>query len=571
MYTFARMNLISRSIVWKLMLLFFVVGITSLTIVGIYAYYRAKKAILQRTLDQLTSIRVMKKSQIKFLFDERQKMLDLISGSEGFRQGSLADTLITGFGQLYIMTRGSDSAWMAYSQSDSCWKPVQSELMRRQLTELAGKNLSTGNHCLTDLFLRFQGDTIPVCLIGNKVTPGSSSPVSFIAMEIPVTEINSIMLERSSENGLGESGEAYLVGADTLMRSNSRFIPHSVLRTMVNTEAVKSAFNNQTGLAIIDDYRTIPVLSSFSSIEIPGLNWVILAEIDYNEAMIPIITIRNDMLILSLIISIFILSVARIISRTVSQPVIRLKDAALRVGEGHLDVRVDQQGNDEIGVLTRAFNRMIRQLEQERNSRMAALYDGQELERQRISRELHDGLGQKLVALKMKFELNRSTPDELRDDFIRTLDEVRRVSYDLAPAGISEFGLDGSLGLFCQSVQHDTGVLIDFTSFGSFTGMGMQARNYLFRITQEAVSNAIRHGRASQVEISLNETPGTYILMIEDNGAGFCSEDPGHGNGNGLFNIRERTRLLGGNFSLESTRGGGCTLRIKIPKNQLSE
>jgi methyl-accepting chemotaxis protein len=183
------------------------------------------------------------------------------------------------------------------------------------------------------------------------------------------------------------------------MRRNSKFIPYSVLRTKVNTISVKNAFGNRTGSAIIDDYRTVPCLSSYSRLNIPGLNWVILAEIDYKEAMIPIISIRNDLLLISLIISLFIFSLAQIISRTITQPVIKLKNAAVKIGEGHFDIRLNSTSKDEIGVLSRSFDEMTSQLKSERNKRMTALYDGQELERQRISRELRDGLGQKLVAL----------------------------------------------------------------------------------------------------------------------------------------------------------------------------
>ncbi|MBN1198492.1 MAG: hypothetical protein JXA23_04000, partial [Bacteroidales bacterium] len=146
---------------------------------------------------------------------------------------------------------------------------------------------------------------------------------------------------------------------------------------------------------------------------------------------------------------------------------------------------------------------------------------------------------------------------------------VRRVSYDLAPAGIREFGLDGSLGLFSKEIREGVGVDMDFASFGKFDNMSLQARNYLFRITQEAVINAIRHGKAERIEINLSEGAENYLLMIGDNGGGF---DPGGiRTGTGLFNIRERTRLLNGSFTIESSRENGTTLRIKIPKITQSE
>ncbi|MBE0646823.1 MAG: HAMP domain-containing protein [Bacteroidales bacterium] len=599
MIIFAPMNFFRKSIVRKLMLLFFIVGITSLSLIGIYSYYKAKKAILQRTLDQLTSIRVMKKSQVEFFFSERMKSLDLISRSAAIREAldllnshnhppwpkaipldkskAPMDTLVFSLGALYSISSSGESGTACYELTDSSWVLSENSMVDKQLDKLSQIVAKNHREGIMDLASRFPGDTLPVCFIGAPVTAASGEEIGMLSLEISIREIDNIMLEKSSENGLGESGEAYLVGEDLLMRSNSRFIPNSVLLIPVNTTSVQNAFSNQTGSAIIDDYRTIPCLSSFSKLDVPGLNWVIMAEIDYREAMIPIISIRNDLLLIALIVSVFIFSMAQIISRTITQPIIRLKNAALQIGQGKFDTEVDIHGNDEISLLSHTFNDMTSQLEQERNSRMTALYDGQELERQRISRELHDGLGQLLVALKIRFENYNSqckeedagAISELRNDFSRTLEEVRRVSYDLAPAGIREFGLDGSLGLFSKEIREGVGIDIDFASFGKFDGMSLKARNYLFRITQEAVTNAIRHGKAERIEINLNEGAENWILMIGDNGCGFNPAEIR--TGTGLYNIRERSRLLGGTFTVESSNENGTTLRIKIPKTLQQE
>ena len=126
-----------------------------------------------------------------------------------------------------------------------------------------------------------------------------------VLLEISGDAINNIMLESSPENGLGTTGESYLVGRDYLMRSTSRFISNSFLKTKVMTEGAINAFKNGEGSSVIRDYRNIPVLSSYRKINISELNWVILAEIDLAEAMIPIYSIRNNILFFMAIIAVF--------------------------------------------------------------------------------------------------------------------------------------------------------------------------------------------------------------------------------------------------------------------------
>ncbi len=555
------------------MLLLFLVGALSVGIVGVYSYFQAKHAILNRTLDQLTSIRVIKKSQIASFFGERVSMLNLLSAF--FRAGpsgavpsnTLPDSVVGYFGQIYY----SDSSGVVRKAFDTKGPGITDSMLLAHIASLRQDIQASGSAQVSDLFWDAPEDSLPVCLIGAPVHPSQGYRTSILVLETDVRQINNIMLEKSRENGLGRSGEAYLVGPDRLMRSNSRFIPNSVLRTKVNTISVNRAFSDQTGSAIIDDYRTVPCLSSFSRLEVPGLPWVIIAEIDYDEAMIPIVSIRNDLVLISLVILLLVFSLAQFLSRTITQPLIRLKNATAGIGEGRFDIRVEATSHDEIGILSNTFNDMAGQLEQERNRRMTALFDGQELERQRIARELHDGLGQMLVALKLKFEnavgADDATPLEqlpaLRNDFRRIIEEVRQVSYDLAPTGLAEFGLESSLTLLCREIRKNSSVRTEFASHGNFDGLPEKTRNYLFRIVQEALNNSVRHSGASNIYVHLMESPGQVVLIVEDDGKGF---DPNQDPGNGLQNMRERARLLGGTLDLETAPGAGTTIRVKIPK-----
>lgn len=103
---------------------------------------------------------------------------------------------------------------------------------------------------------------------------------NFIAFELRVTSINNIIYNPNNDNGLGKSGEAYIVGSDLLLRTSSRFKDNSIKNVQVLTKASQEEIKNKSSTDIIKDYRNIEVLSSYSPLNIKDLNWVIIAEID---------------------------------------------------------------------------------------------------------------------------------------------------------------------------------------------------------------------------------------------------------------------------------------------------
>jgi signal transduction histidine kinase len=587
----------NKSITRKLVVLFFIVGVSCLAVVGVYAYFNAKKAILSRTLDQLTSIRVIKKGQIQTFFEERYKNLEFLAHADYLKEvfGMLPgiqnqetsnnasryfssvkekiDFRVYGFSSMYLIYSedgGPDRIWEA---KDSMIASYEGDPVTMQMLSRVDSACDGYEPVIFDFVKRCESDSVPLCLMGVRV-PQDSPGKAVLALQVPISAINEIMLENNSENGLGKSGEIYLVGPDSLMRSNSRFIRNSVLNIPVQTASVRNAFRNRVGNAIIDDYRTIAVLSSYDRVNIPGLDWAIMAEIDYDEAMIPIVSIRNDIAFLSLVICILLFSIAHIISRTITQPIIRLKNAAREIGEGKFGISLEPTSHDEIGLLNESFNVMSNQLKEERQKRMMALYDGQELERQRISRELHDGLGQKLVALKMRLESTsklsdpdaRKIIDNARVDFISVIDEVRQISSNLAPNMLKESGLEMALKNLCATMSASIPVSIELSTYGDISIRDSGVKAYIYRIVQEALSNAVKHSGADKVEVQLMGNAGFIIVAIGDNGKGFMPDRTSMDLGNGIYNMRERAKLLGGTLEIESEIGRGTTIRLKIPK-----
>lgn len=576
-----------KSIVIKLMFLFFLIGIIAISITGIYAYFRAKDAILNRAKEQLTSIRVIKKSEIEFFFSQQLSKIEILSNLLQTHEivemlqypelpvknpSLLPDS--TFLKNLIFAKLNNKKHYSFYTIQEGKLTPLNIIFFRHELEKLCNTVIVKDAPVLTDLILKNPSDTFAMMYLGKRMKLKTDESI-ILLLGISITEINNLMLEKSLENGLGTSGEAYLVGSDYLMRSNSRFICNSVLNTMVKTKSVINAFKNKTGTGIILDYRKINCLSSYSNIEIFNLKWAIIAEIDYEEAMIPLNNIRNDLFLISLILGFFILSIAALISGTISRPLIKLKNAAVKIGSGNYDIKLNTKQKDEIGMLADSIQEMSNKLISERNQRMSAIYDGQEIERQRISRELHDGLGQMMVALKFKLELlmntcnddSKKTLIDISKQLSNIIEETRHVSYDLAPSGINEFGLFTALKMLCQECKQSTGVDVEFTLSGDHISLSSKINNYLFRIVQEAISNSVRHSQAQNINVHLIQNINNLILIIEDNGKGFDYYDKKFVSGNGLFNMKERVRLLNGTIDIETTENNGTTIRIKIPIN----
>jgi PAS domain S-box-containing protein len=162
--------------------------------------------------------------------------------------------------------------------------------------------------------------------------------------------------------GMGETGEVYIVNTDNLMITGSRFIKDAVLKQVVDTEGVNTAFDNGRGMVgIYNDYRGVPKLGVSRYIE--EMDWVVLAEKDVSEAFAPIVHIRNMFIVMGVIGVIIITGVAIILAGGLSRSIRKLTKATKRIADGDLETPIKiGKGNDEIRELGESFNRMMRNL-----------------------------------------------------------------------------------------------------------------------------------------------------------------------------------------------------------------
>lgn len=204
------------------------------------------------------------------------------------------------------------------------------------------------------------------------------------------------------------------------------------------------------------------------------------------------------------------------------------------------------------------------------------LQAAREEERKVISREIHDSLGQHLVALKMQLSscvasLPTDLPAGLRERFEAldassdaVIDEVRRITTKLRPLILDDLGLAAGLKWLCEDFEKRTRVLCRFHGDPSLV-VEEGRSTALFRIVQEALTNAVRHGRAGFVSVMLRAEGGFLILSVRDNGRGVDAAEDGSRVGHGLTTIRERAALWGGEAVLTSLPGKGTILTVRLP------
>jgi PAS domain S-box-containing protein len=220
-----------------------------------------------------------------------------------------------------------------------------------------------------------------------------------------------------------------------------------------------------------------------------------------------------------------------------------------------------------------ARKKMEEELADERNKRVRAVFDGKDSEQQRLSRELHDGLGQQLAAGRLILESSlyaegkglKTKILEAQQIFDNIIKDIRRISHDLSPSILTEFGLKAAMENLCRNMFKATGIAIDFKfDVGDYQPDDLTS-SYLYRITQESLNNIQLHAAATNIRLVLKTDRFGILLEIADNGCGFELKNvPGSG-GTGLYNIRERVNILKGQLNITSKPGKGTRIQVRVP------
>lgn len=231
--------------------------------------------------------------------------------------------------------------------------------------------------------------------------------------------------------------------------------------------------------------------------------------------------------------------------------------------------RLPEGGHGQTAELIRTFNAMLERLEHERASSSARALSAQEAERRRIAQELHDEVGQSMTAILLSLERAADEADEpLRGELRQmqeitrgSLDEVRRLVRRLRPGVLEDLGLVSALtSLTGEFATHVALRVVRRFDIG-LPALDRQTELVLYRVAQEALTNAARHAEADKVEVSLRHSGETVVLTVVDDGRGTRAAPEGAG----MRGMRERALLVGATLDVTSQPRAGTEVRLTVP------
>jgi len=400
---------ISKSLTRRLLVFFLLVTVIPIGIVGCLSFYSARSSLLNSYSEKLTFVGMNREEQIRSYFDEcmldlrflsnlqqMQSVFGAVASSQvGERSSSVAgkkgetdltkkieaeiEETLKSWGGLYGTKNGyhdvlliSADGLVAYTlkrESDLGENLRRGALRDSGLARAWETAVRTGKPALVD-FTYYQPSSAPAAFAAVPYLNQAGIIQGVIVLQIGTEGVNQIFHQ---VQGLGKTAEAYAVGSDFLMRSNSRFEKSStILKKKVETEGGKAAFAGRTGVEIYKDYRGVPVLGFYTTIGLKQDNtlgadfeWVVLAEIDEDEVLEPVMALANRIAGSAALVAIVVAIIAFLISRTITKPILALSGQFSTASSGDLTAEISGvERSDELGILAKSAQSMIAYLKQ---------------------------------------------------------------------------------------------------------------------------------------------------------------------------------------------------------------
>lgn len=469
-----------------LFLTYLIVGILNVVVIfsfSIYIFQKAKLTLLERAEAQMISARSMASAKLVMYFEKLKLRLDNLSEELADNKRVDFDPTLSG---LWVGDQG------------------KKQLLGTAL-ELPDLKLFTPNK-----FYPFKNQYLLKILLKGQT-------YLWLVNDKGVSELF------SDREGLGSSGEVYLVGTDSKIKSASRHVK-DWSNTEVRNQSTEKAFEKLMGVNVVQDYRDVEVVSAYSYFEFDDLKFALLSEIDLDEVLTPLKYLLLTIYALSILLLVINLLYSIKLTRTIYKTVVKQKKEIE-------NLNTIKEKSDKENALK--------------------IFRVQENERERISFSLHDSVGQYLTVLKWGLtKIKSEEKDENRSRELERLSEtcddviseIREISHDLMPTLIRDFGVCSAIRDYIEK-QNLVGPLKIIYSCAPELVDQKFKKDFevnLYRMVQEFFQNNLKHSKATVMEIALASDGNHFSLHYQDDGIGLSKDAPLP------HSISYRAKLFGG-------------------------
>jgi len=546
---------------------------------GVYSHEQSMQALVEERDRALAKVSA---TQVRDLLRERARALQALVDQEAFyhQESSVQMGILAKVGDVNGLFAGPVAVidptgnLLVTGTESPVWNAE-----KKHLTALSRSVMTSRGAATTPVFDTAWGSD--VMLLGVPVHDHAAALYGVLVgpLSLPSLELDALL----GQVQVGERGAAYLVD------SSGRIL------VRYPSEQARTSFAGHTGLvaALQDDGPGVTLCHApdgermtlaYAPVEFIGLGWRVIIEQPWREVVGPVLRYSQFMPLVAALAAIVSLLTLYYGVRSIVQPLRALGRQAEQIAWGDFSATGTSVGGvGEIEDLRRTLDHMAQRIQSYQTGMhgyIAAMTQGQEEERLRLARELHDDTVQSLIALGQRVEMAQkallASPDRaaerlstVRDMLAETLEGVRRFSRDLRPIYLEDLGFILALEMLTREADQRETLSVHFASAGSTRRLPPDMELATYRIVQEALNNVIQHAQATHARVTVSFEAEHLTLSVRDDGQGFKAPDlpdalarQGHF---GLMGIQERALLYGGQLAIRSALGEGTEITVCLP------